>query len=273
MSDGGIGKFNRVLGQRGQSPGTGQEEKELRPRVAKLKQEARLGHTRTKSAGWGAAEPTAKKAKQKFDKLTGKTGDLTKLNKEQALRRRKAEGEEHFNDAGSKTSAEQLENAGSEEKGSTEQLRPKVKITMPEQPKELDFSKLPPSLPRLDSAMITRHFREHGSFGDGHSIEIETGNADEVIETVTVVSSPRPTSTTTTTTTTTTQSAPETEEPSGKQGARRQNASRPPNKPLPPLPTPRPEDRPTAGETPTSARQDAKPELPSLTTNKSEKSS
>jgi hypothetical protein len=190
--------FNKPLGHaRTQSDKPGQEDQPAPRAEKKLKQQARTGHIRAQSTGWGV-EPTRKKeAKQKFANLTGTAGVLKK---DDPHRRRQVEIE-----VASYEKTEIRDNPDAEKK-----------VSVKERIRQFELEAQP-------------------------SI-ISTGKAPE----------PAPSITTTTTTTTTTSSAPK--------------------KPLPPLPA-RPEDRPTAGETPMSPRRDAKPELPSLNTSKSEKPS
>jgi hypothetical protein len=185
--------FNKPLGHaRTQSDKPGQEDQPT-PRAEKVKRQAKAGHTRAQSTGWGV-EPTPKKeAKQKFANLTGRRAGV--LKKDDPHRRRQPEIEE-----ASYEKTEIRDNPDAEKP-----------VSVKERIRQFELEAEAQAQPSI----------------------VSTGKAPE----------PAPSITTTTTTTTTT------------------------------IPTPRPEDRPTAGETPTSARQDAKPELPSLTTNKSEKSS
>jgi hypothetical protein len=69
--------FNKPLGHaRTQSDKPGQEDQPA-PRAEKVKRQAKAGHTRAQSTGWGVV-PTPKKeeAKKKFANLTGKAGVL-----------------------------------------------------------------------------------------------------------------------------------------------------------------------------------------------------
>jgi hypothetical protein len=232
-----IGRFTKNLGHaRAQSQNAQREQTGPAPKAQEKKKQST--HVRAQSSGWGT-QPTDKKkaiavAKEKFVKLAEKQGGSRLPTREDAIRRRHAQGAgERFDVAGSESSTDQ--DAGSEVETSIDKLRrdqssersaevisPRspVKIDMP---KPLDLSNLPPlpSSPRPNTAeaaegerAIIEQFRNYQPIADGPSIEIGNTAEDtmegktEDIETAITTGrvTPPPSTTTTTTTTTTTQS-------------------------------------------------------------------